>query len=110
MKTTVGQKEIEKIITANHHDPFQVLGIHQITVDDRRGITIRAFLPEAVDGAARQSYYQQKIFYTWVCCGNRKSFKKTKNFLSPPYFSFLLKKSPANPSTASGRNALMVIP
>src|SRR3989338_4718331 len=55
MKTTVEQKEIEKIITANHHDPFNVLGIHHVHVNGERGVSIRAFLPEAVEVSAIDS-------------------------------------------------------
>ncbi|HLA47870.1 MAG: 1,4-alpha-glucan branching enzyme [Nitrospinae bacterium RIFCSPLOWO2_02_FULL_39_110] len=95
MKTTVGQKEIEKIITANHHDPFQVLGIHQITVDDRRGITIRAFLPEAVEVSAVDSDNQQNI-YTLSSIhpdGFFETFIEDRNIFS---YQFLIKTRNGN--------------
>lgn len=55
MKTTVEQKEINKIVHADHHDPFNVLGIHHVHVNGERGVSIRAFLPEAVEVSAIDS-------------------------------------------------------
>ena len=55
MKTTVEQKEINKIVHADHHDPFNVLGIHHVHVNGEKGVSIRAFLPEAVEVSAIDS-------------------------------------------------------
>ncbi len=40
----ISKDEIRRIIRTDHHDPFSVLGIH---LDDD-GVTVRAFLPDAV--------------------------------------------------------------
>ncbi|OGW05259.1 MAG: 1,4-alpha-glucan branching enzyme [Nitrospinae bacterium RIFCSPLOWO2_01_FULL_39_10] len=55
MKTTVEQKEINKIVHADHHDPFNVLGIHHVLVNGEKGVSIRTFLPEAVEVSAIDS-------------------------------------------------------
>jgi len=39
--------QIKKIIAAEHHDPFSVLGMHEAEVQDKKGLVVRAFLPEA---------------------------------------------------------------
>ncbi|MEK6590572.1 MAG: 1,4-alpha-glucan branching protein GlgB [Nitrospinota bacterium] len=49
------QREIEKIIHADHHDPFAILGIHPVQVDGERGVSIRAFLPEAAEASVVDS-------------------------------------------------------
>jgi 1,4-alpha-glucan branching enzyme len=47
MKTTLNSDQIHRIVHAYHHDPFQVLGAHVVTVEDRQAVAIRAFLPQA---------------------------------------------------------------
>jgi 1,4-alpha-glucan branching enzyme len=55
MEIIAEQREIEKIIHADHHDPFSILGIHPVQVDGERGVSIRAFLPEAAEASAVDS-------------------------------------------------------
>ncbi|MEK7845588.1 MAG: 1,4-alpha-glucan branching enzyme, partial [Nitrospinota bacterium] len=62
MKTTVEQKEINKIVHADHHDPFNVLGIHHVHVNGEKGVSIRAFLPEAVEISAIDSKNEHNIY------------------------------------------------
>jgi 1,4-alpha-glucan branching enzyme len=38
---------IKKIIAAEHHDPFSVLGMHEVKIKDKKGLVVRAFLPRA---------------------------------------------------------------
>ena len=38
---------IKKIIAAEHHDPFSVLGMHEAESGGKRALVVRAFLPEA---------------------------------------------------------------
>ena len=59
MKTTLSADEMQRIVDACHHDPFQVLGAHPVTVNGAPAIAVRAFLPQvqevtvlAVDGDA----------------------------------------------------------
>jgi len=45
MKPSISGKDIDKIINAEHHDPYSILGIHE-TPD---GVAVRAFAPEAAE-------------------------------------------------------------
>jgi 1,4-alpha-glucan branching enzyme len=47
MKPILSSDEINRIVHAYHHDPFQVLGAHVATVDDAPAVVVRAFLPQA---------------------------------------------------------------
>ncbi|MGQ9630017.1 MAG: 1,4-alpha-glucan branching protein GlgB [bacterium] len=47
METTLSQDDINKILHSDSHDPFQILGIHEVQVGGRAAVAIRAFLPEA---------------------------------------------------------------
>lgn len=42
-------EDIERIIRAEHHDPFVVLGMHSVHYADVSGMAVRAFLPEAAE-------------------------------------------------------------
>ena len=43
------QADIERVIRAEHWDPFCVLGPHSVTANGQRATVVRAFLPEAVE-------------------------------------------------------------
>ena len=45
--TTAPLEEIALIVRAEHADPFHILGIHPVTVEDKPAVAIRAFLPRA---------------------------------------------------------------
>ncbi len=47
MATTVSFAQVNRILDSEHHDPFQVLGVHEVQVGAKKAIAIRAFLPEA---------------------------------------------------------------
>jgi len=47
MRFTVSQDQLDKIIGGSHHDPFQVLGAHLVTLRGRPAVSVRAFLPQA---------------------------------------------------------------
>ncbi|MDP2886145.1 MAG: 1,4-alpha-glucan branching protein GlgB [Ignavibacteria bacterium] len=47
MKSTVPVDEIRKIVDTDHYDPFTVLGGHPVSVKGKKGLAIRAFLPDA---------------------------------------------------------------
>ena len=47
MRFTVSQDQLNSILHARHHDPFEVLGTHVVKLGRTRGISIRAFLPFA---------------------------------------------------------------
>ena len=44
---TVAHADIDRICHADHHDPFQILGIHPIQREGTSAIAVRAFLPSA---------------------------------------------------------------
>lgn len=48
-KTTAAVEEIQLILRAEHSDPFHVLGAHPVEVGGKPAISIRAFLPEAIE-------------------------------------------------------------
>ncbi len=47
MPATIAPDHIERIVQNRHHDPFEVLGPHQIEHNGRSVWTVRAFLPDA---------------------------------------------------------------
>src|SRR2546427_348250 len=48
--------DIAAIAGAYHGDPFRVLGPHQVEVNGRRRLEVRAFLPEASEAAVVTAY------------------------------------------------------
>ena len=66
MKTTASSDAINKIIHADHHDPFSVLGAHIVEVNGNRAVAVRAFLPEAkevslIEAATSKDFKMIKI-------------------------------------------------
>ncbi len=60
MPQTVSDTDLERIVRAEHHDPFEVLGCHPVKLGRRKACAVRAFDPTAVsitvvprDGAPR---------------------------------------------------------
>jgi 1,4-alpha-glucan branching enzyme len=47
MSMTVASEQIERIVWNQHHDPFEVLGPHQIQQDGKTVWVVRAYLPNA---------------------------------------------------------------
>ena len=47
MKFTVPEDQLNKIIYAYHHDPFEVLGPHVVDLNGAPAVSVRAFLPTA---------------------------------------------------------------
>lgn len=59
------EEQIKLIISADHWDPFQVLGIHAIDGEENK-VAVRAFMPEAeeawvVDDYSNDSFVMNKI-------------------------------------------------
>jgi 1,4-alpha-glucan branching enzyme len=48
MKQIVGNSDIAKIINTDSHDPYQILGMHEVDIKGKKHVTVRAFLPDAV--------------------------------------------------------------
>jgi 1,4-alpha-glucan branching enzyme len=47
MKSTVPIGDITRIVNTDHFDPFTILGAHSVEVKGKKGIAVRAFLPDA---------------------------------------------------------------
>jgi 1,4-alpha-glucan branching enzyme len=47
MQFTVTDDELNRIVLAQHHDPFQVLGAHVVERPGGKMVSVRAFLPQA---------------------------------------------------------------
>ena len=47
MKATISLYQIKKIIAAEHHDPFAVLGMHEATSGGAAALAVRTFQPGA---------------------------------------------------------------
>jgi 1,4-alpha-glucan branching enzyme len=44
---TASRQEVRAILSAEHGDPFRILGIHRVTFRGKPAVAVRAFLPEA---------------------------------------------------------------
>jgi 1,4-alpha-glucan branching enzyme len=47
MQFTISRDPLDKILTARHHNPFQVPGAHAVEADAAPVVSLRAFLPFA---------------------------------------------------------------
>ncbi|MBE9042321.1 1,4-alpha-glucan branching enzyme, partial [Oscillatoriales cyanobacterium LEGE 11467] len=46
MSNTIASEQIDRIIYNQHHDPFEVLGLHDIDRDGKKVWVVRAYLPD----------------------------------------------------------------
>ncbi len=53
--------DIKKILSADHHDPFSVLGSHLVKSGAKTSVTIRAFLPEAKEVVVKEKNKSKKM-------------------------------------------------
>ena len=47
MEATVSVEQVDSIIRNLHHDPFQILGPHEVEIKGRRKWVVRAFVPDS---------------------------------------------------------------
>jgi 1,4-alpha-glucan branching enzyme len=47
--TTVSANDIQRISSAEHHDPFEVLGCHPVVANGKPAVAVRAFLPDVAE-------------------------------------------------------------
>jgi len=64
MNTTANIDEVYKVINAEHHDPFSVLGMHRL--ESENAMVVRAYLPnakeiEVVELSKNNTYPMEKI-------------------------------------------------
>jgi 1,4-alpha-glucan branching enzyme len=46
MNTTASVDDVYRIIYNNHHDPFHILGAHELSLDGKPCVVVRAYLPD----------------------------------------------------------------
>lgn len=49
MKATLSPDQIKKIVAADHHDPFSILGMHPVEIKNRKALAVRVCLPDATN-------------------------------------------------------------
>jgi 1,4-alpha-glucan branching enzyme len=79
MSSTVAPEQVNRIVWNQHHDPFEVLGPHQITQDDKTVWVVRAYLPNA-DAA-------------WVVCPEERTEYPMESTHHPHFFECLLDRA-----------------
>jgi len=79
MSSTVAPDQVNRIVWNQHHDPFEVLGPHQITQDDKTVWVVRAYLPNA-DAA-------------WVVCPEERTEYPMESTHHPHFFECLLERA-----------------
>lgn len=47
MKATISACQIRKAVSASHHDPFGVLGMHEVEAGGKKSLVVRSFQPDA---------------------------------------------------------------
>jgi 1,4-alpha-glucan branching enzyme len=49
MEPTISPEQVESIVLNLHHDPFQILGPHEIEVNGDKSWVVRAFVPDSTE-------------------------------------------------------------
>lgn len=85
MLTTLNMLEMQLIITASHGDPHTVLGMHEMTIDNKACLVVRAFIPQAKsitiidDKKTDKTFKMEKIhmdgFFECIIKSRKKWFK-----------------------------------
>jgi 1,4-alpha-glucan branching enzyme len=78
----VSWKDIKSIVNSDHHDPFSVLGIHQVEYKKHKVMVVRAFLPDVdqvfVSLPKAEQHYPMtlvhKAGFFEAICADRKDF------------------------------------
>lgn len=83
MNQIITKKAIEAIIKTEHHDPFQVLGAHEVEYNKKKCVVVRAFLPDAdkaqvVDTENGETFTMDKLdsagFFEGIITERKKVF------------------------------------
>jgi 1,4-alpha-glucan branching enzyme len=69
---TVAPEQIERIVWNQHHDPFEVLGPHQVQQNGKATWVVRAYLPNADE--------------VWVVCPEDRQEYQMKSVHNPHFF------------------------
>jgi 1,4-alpha-glucan branching enzyme len=49
MEPTISAEQVEAIVSNLHHDPFQILGPHELEVNGHKNWVVRAFVPDSTE-------------------------------------------------------------
>ena len=83
MNRIIDNAAVERIINTDHHDPFQILGIHETEFNGKKCVAVRAFLPDAqtadvVDTSNGEAFKMNKLhdagFFEAVITARNKVF------------------------------------
>ncbi|MBM7685644.1 1,4-alpha-glucan branching protein GlgB [Defluviitalea raffinosedens] len=67
METTASLVEVFEILRSEHRDPHHILGMHEVEVDGKKAVVVRAFIPQAAsievidDEKPEQKYDMKKV-------------------------------------------------
>ena len=76
MSPTIASEQIDRIVWNQHHNPFEVLGPHQITQDGKSVWVVRSYLPKA-DSA-------------WIVLPESRKEYEMKNAQHPHFFEVVI--------------------
>lgn len=83
MEATISKAMVEKIIRNEHHDPFRILGPHEIEINGRKKWVVRAFIPDStevylINPKNRKEYRMHPVhhahFFELILKGYKKLF------------------------------------
>ncbi|WP_416676276.1 1,4-alpha-glucan branching enzyme [Egbenema bharatensis] len=78
MPMTVAPEQIDRIVWNQHHDPFEVLGPHQIQQNGKSVWAVRAYLPHASEA--------------WVVCPEERKDYPMQSVHHPNFFECVLER------------------
>ncbi|MGK7899891.1 MAG: 1,4-alpha-glucan branching enzyme [Hormoscilla sp.] len=78
MSTTIAPDQIDRIVWNQHHDPFEVLGPHQIEDNGKTSWVVRAYQPTAEA--------------VWVLCPDDRSEHQMQSVHNPHFFECTIEK------------------
>ena len=104
MEPTLSAEQVESVVLNLHHDPFQILGPHEIEVNGNKSWVVRAFVPDStevylLDPATGEEYPMRPVhnqhFFEVVLPGHKEIFMYQyrivamnghERFVHDPYF------------------------
>ena len=66
MEPTLSAEQVESVVLNLHHDPFQILGPHEIEVNGNKSWVVRAFVPDSTEVYLLDPATSKKC---WLCTG-----------------------------------------
>lgn len=91
MNTTANIVELYEIVNSEHRNPHHILGMHEVEVDGKKAVAVRAFIPQADsisvidDKNPKLKYNMKKIhndgFFETVLLNRKKCFRYQLNIV-----------------------------